>query len=107
MYVAKNTSRGVSVELAAFGGQPRRRTERMTPKSSFAAFGQVTPLCHERKGGYFICDTQTTLYHRTGSLFSPDRRLKPHNLLPANQDPRQPQLFRQRQFGLHAGGVVI
>ncbi len=63
MYVAKNTSRGVSVELAAFGGQPRRRTECMTPKSSFAAFGQVTPLCHERKGVYFIYDTKPPPYH--------------------------------------------
>lgn len=69
MYVAKNTSRGVSVELAAFGGQPRRRTERMTPKRSFAAFGQVTPLCHRRKGVYFTCDIQTPLYHRTGAFF--------------------------------------
>ena len=69
MYVAKNTSRGVSVELAAFGGQPRRRTERITPKSSFAAFGQVTPLCHERKGGYFIYDTKPPPYHTYRGVF--------------------------------------
>ena len=27
VYVGENTSRGVSVELSAFSGQPRRRTE--------------------------------------------------------------------------------
>ena len=37
VYVAENTSREASVELAAFGGQPRRRAKRRSPSAALAA----------------------------------------------------------------------
>ena len=34
VYVAENTSREASVELAAFGGQPRRRAQCRSPSAA-------------------------------------------------------------------------